>query len=61
MREFFIMLDSPFESCITAIVEADGETVMIFPTLEKAHNLAKEHSACRANGYEIFERGSGEQ
>jgi len=43
----------------TPIVD-ENEDVIFFETMEEAKEVAKNHLACQAFGYEIFELGMGE-
>jgi hypothetical protein len=57
---YFIMMNSQSGKDIMPLVREDEE-VELFDTLDEAQECAKEHVCCQCFGYEIFERGAGEQ
>lgn len=59
MNEFFIMTNAPSGKGVMPIIDED-ENVTMFDTLGEAIELADNHDACPAFGYEIFQRGQGE-
>lgn len=58
-KPFFVMLNWQNGRGAMPLVE-DNDDVAFYATLEEAREAAENHDACRAFGYEIFERGTGE-
>ena len=53
MKKFFIMVRDPDGDGISPIIEEEDK-VMLFDTYESANDLALDHAACIAFGYEIY-------
>jgi len=58
MSNFFIMLNLPGGKIVP--LTDDDETAALYETEQEARDIAKEHQACSAYGFEIFQRGCGE-
>lgn len=62
-KDFFIMMNHPNGEIMPMEETANDvdDKVSLFDTRQEAKKIAKDHSFCQAYGYEIFERGTGEQ
>lgn len=59
-NNFFIMMYHPTAMAMAMpITHGESENVFFFKTEDHARDLAENHDACQAFGYEIFEMGMG--
>ena len=58
---YFVMLDNQDGKLVIPLKDKDGENVALFDTPWEAREAAQNNSFGSAFGYEIFERGNGDQ